>query len=123
MVVEPVPFNEPVTVIATVVTEVDYQGLEIRIGSKNPTVMIDVPHEEYRTAHSIYKWVGQVVETEAGVPLQVSTELHFTEEGIVRLTATAIDESTGLLVENDVCRNRKSAAPGAEQRFPPGFMP
>jgi len=89
-VLEPVAIDKPVQVLVTVKTEKDIPGLEIRVAVFNPTIMIEEPHQVEKTSMgTTWKWVQQISDAKAGVPIQLLTTIRFTEEGYFDVIGSA----------------------------------
>ena len=90
---EPIPFNQPVPVTITVTTDRDASGLELTFVNYDPTIVIEGNPgiETFIGEHSFEQYIRKIIDTQAGVPLEMTIIVRFTDDGYLDLTAYVRD--------------------------------
>ena len=84
---EPIPYDQPVPVTVTVTTDRNISGLEIGIMTADPFIVIEGDYEP------------SIIDTQAGVPQELTITVRFTRKRLFMLNAYAIDYEGGFQVE------------------------
>ena len=94
---EPIPYDQPVQVTATVMTNRDISGLEFGIASPWATIV----EGSYEITDD-GRGVTEVIDTQAGVPQELTIAMRFTLEGHSIVHAYAVDHTSGAEIEKSL---------------------